>query len=236
MISVFDLRSYVLFFLIAVVIGSSTVFARDASEEYAAHLARIDTTIKQGDYSSGVRKARKFEREMLDWIIAGPRVPEYLGEIAKLYAVALAGVGEMEHAAWKWHMATGFSPDLEEAVLAGYGEAGEKLRQYLEKEAEEFDEERDFRGVLSPPKVKKNPAPRYPRAQTKLDLQCSLLVRVVIDVDGVPYLPVILESAGRPTLVYTTLDALRRWRFEPARVDGEPVPAYYVLNSRFHPH
>ena len=233
--SVPDFRSCVLFFLVAVLLGPSTVSARDASEDYAAHLARIDETIKEGDYSSGVRKARKFEREMLDWIIAGPKVPEYLSEIAKLHAVALAGVGEMEHAAWKWHMAGGFSSDLEDSILTDYGEAGEKLRKYLEKEAAEFDEERKYGGVVSPPEIKKNPEPRYPRVQSKLDLECSLLVQIVIGVDGVPLMPEILNSAGRPTLVYTTLDALRKWRFEPATVDGDPVPAYYVLNSRFHP-
>lgn len=229
-------RACVLFVLVVGLLCVSTVSARDASEEYADHLARIDTTIKKGDYKKGVRKARQFEREMLDWIIVGPKVPEYLGEIAKLYAVAPAGVDNLEHAAWKWHMAVNFSSDLEESVLADYGEAGENLLQYLEEEGERYDEDHEHSGDLSPPKVKKKIRPRYPGVQAKLDLHCSLHVQVVIGVDGVPYLPMILESAGRPTLVYTTLDALRRWRFEPAKIGDKPVPMFYVLNTTFDPH
>jgi TonB family protein len=231
-----SMRRFTIFACATAMLLSTAVQAKDASEEFATHLARIEKTIANGDYASAKRKAAKFEREMLDRIIAGPQVPEYLGEIAKLYAIALAGIGEMDHAAWKWNTGVEFSSSLTDDDLADYGEVGEQLFKHLAIELEVLREDHQHSGVIAPPEVKKTVDPRYPRIQASLDLSCSLMVQVVIETNGTPHHPVIISSGGRPTLVYTSLNALRKWRFEPARTEAGPAAAFYVLTVRFHSH
>jgi outer membrane biosynthesis protein TonB len=34
---------------------------------------------------------------------------------------------------------------------------------------------------------------------------------------------------GDPVLFFTATEAMRRWKFEPARLDGEPVKVYYRM-------
>jgi len=142
----------------------------------------------------------------------------------------------MDHAAWKWNMGVEFSSSLTDENLADYGEVGEQLFKHLSIELEGLREDHGHSGVITPPVVKKQVEPRYPRIQASLDLSCSLMVQVVIETDGTPHHPVIISSGGRPTLVYTALNALRKWRFEPARTEAGPAAAFYVLTVRFQPH
>lgn len=217
----------------AVLFLAHDVPAKDASDEFAAHLQRIETTITQGDYKSAKRKAVKFEREMLDRIIGGPRVPEYLGEIAKLHAIALAGLGEMDHAAWKWHMAREFSPSITDADLAGFGDPARRLEAHLAHELDQLHKEDEHGPTLIPPETTKTVAPRFPKPQAMLRLDCRVMVQVVIEKDGVPHFPTVVKSSGRPTLVYSTLVALRKWRFEPARTETGPATVLYILRVNF---
>lgn len=207
--------------------------AKDASEEFAAHFQRIEATIAAGDFKSAKRKSAKFEREMLDRIIGGPRVPEYLGELAKLYAIALAGVGEMDHAAWKWHMAREFSPQITDADLAGFGEPGLGLEAHLAQELDRIHKKEEHGPTLIPPETTKEVVPRFPKPQSMLRLDCRVIVQVVIEKDGVPHFPTVIKSSGRPTLVYSTLDAFRKWRFKPARTETGPAASFYVLSVNF---
>ncbi|MCP3998882.1 MAG: hypothetical protein GY722_28025 [bacterium] len=50
---------------------------------------------------------------------------------------------------------------------------------------------------------------------------------------GTPTHPVILKAEGELTLVLTSLEAFWRWKFEPAKLDGEPVDVYYNLTINF---
>lgn len=207
--------------------------ARDASEEYAAHFERIEATIAKGDFKSAKNKAAKFEREMTDWIIAGPRVPEYLGEIAKLYAIALAGLGEMDHAAWKWQMAEAIYPENTAVDLDAFGGVGTALREYIRTNSV-IVEPMDFDGdSVTAPVPTKRPDVRYPKAQGKLHLKGSVVVQVVVGVDGRPHNPKIMELSGRPVMAYAALIGLRRWQFDPATVDGEPVNSFFLLTLNF---
>ncbi len=226
-------RSIAIFAVATTFLLTSGVPAKDATDEFAAHFQRIETTIAQGDYKSAKRKAAKFEREMLDRIIGGPRVPEYLGEIAKLHAIALAGLDEMDHAAWKWQMAEAIYPQDTGSDLASFGDVGKTLQEYIRSDPILVDPMVFGEDSFTGPVMTKRPDIRYPEAQGKLHLKGSVKVQVVVGVDGRPHHPKIMKLSGRPIMAYATLSGLRRWRFDPATIDGEPVNSFFFLTMSF---
>ena len=74
---------------------------------------------------------------------------------------------------------------------------------------------------------------RYPKAQGKLKLHGSVVVRIVIGTDGRPHHPQIVRLSGRPIMAYSTLIGLRRWKFEPSMVDGRPTNAFMTITMNF---
>lgn len=45
--------------------------------------------------------------------------------------------------------------------------------------------------------------------------------------------PRVALGSGDPILLFVAFDAVREWKFEPARRNGEPVPVYYNLAVNF---
>jgi len=218
---------------LAFVLSPPLATAKDPSDDWVDRLVKIEKHIQEGRYRKAASRALRFEEEMLGSIIDGPRVPEFLGKLAALHAIALAGRGETDHAAWKWYMALEFFPEIEKIVLADYGEAGEKLKNNLGVPDANILMNDYGEAIVSPPKVKVKPKPQFPAVQREAGARCRLMVKVVIGPDGRPYGPEIINSDGRPTLVYTTLLALRRWVFEPASTESGPISTTYFLNVKF---
>jgi len=79
----------------------------------------------------------------------------------------------------------------------------------------------------------KRPDIRYPKAQGKLRLKGSVALQVVIGVDGRPHNPKITKLSGRPVMAYAALIGLRRWQFDPATIEGEPVNSFFFLTMNF---
>ncbi|MCS7173687.1 MAG: energy transducer TonB [Armatimonadetes bacterium] len=86
------------------------------------------------------------------------------------------------------------------------------------------------------------PHPAYPDVYT-LSIQRSHLtseaalrvpegrvrMKLLVQTDGTVGSVEVLVSSGIPELDRATAEALKAWRFEPARQDGRPILAYYVL-------
>ena len=139
----------------------------------------------------------------------------------------------MDHAAWKWQMARAISPETIEGDLEAYGDAGKVLDKFLKSQAF-IVEPSIFEGAAAtPPLPTKQPDIRYPKAQGKLKLHGSVVVRIVIGTDGRPHNPQIVRLSGRPIMAYSTLIGLRRWKFEPSMVDGRPTNAFMTITMNF---
>ena len=69
------------------------------------------------------------------------------------------------------------------------------------------------------------PAPRYPAASLRRGETGTVLVRATIGVDGRPRRIEVARSSGSRRLDRAAEDAIRRWRFQPAIRDGQPVEA-----------
>jgi TonB family protein len=77
-------------------------------------------------------------------------------------------------------------------------------------------------GLDSPPRILHSRFPDYPQKLRNADVTGVVVVRFFIEPDGTVSQPVV---AGTPpaALAALSLDAIREWRFEPARKNGVPV-------------
>lgn len=72
-----------------------------------------------------------------------------------------------------------------------------------------------------------NTPPRYPAASRRLGEQGRVLLALLIDIDGRVQEASVRQSSGYSRLDRAALDAVRSWRFEPARRAGKPQAAWH---------
>jgi protein TonB len=75
--------------------------------------------------------------------------------------------------------------------------------------------------------------PAYPSSARRLGLQGTTLLTVLVADDGRVANVIVTQSAGHPDLDQAAADAVRRWRFEPARRGTEKVAMWVQLPVEF---
>lgn len=78
-----------------------------------------------------------------------------------------------------------------------------------------------------------SPAPRYPPQAWRRRESGTVRVRVDVGPDGVPTSTSLVQSSNSRLLDKAALDAVRRWRFRPATVDGRPTVGTVVVPIEF---
>jgi protein TonB len=87
-------------------------------------------------------------------------------------------------------------------------------------------------GQLKPPRLVSSVLPVYPQIAKLAAVEGDVVVQASIDKDGnvsstkVLYGPMMLRQAA--------VDALSRWKYEPAQLDGKPVATQMTVRIRFH--
>lgn len=79
----------------------------------------------------------------------------------------------------------------------------------------------------------KNPPPNYPRASRRLGEQGTVIVRVLINAQGLPERSEIQTSSGFDRLDQAALEAVQRWRFVPGQRQGTPLAMWFNVPIRF---
>lgn len=74
------------------------------------------------------------------------------------------------------------------------------------------------------PRPLQMPAPSYPAQALRNGESGTVLLRVHVGADGVPYDVDLVQSSRSRALDRAASDAVRRWRFQPAMRGGQPVP------------
>lgn len=78
------------------------------------------------------------------------------------------------------------------------------------------------------------PPPDYPRQALQRRQQGTVLLRVLVDIDGRPIEVVVERSSGHALLDREAQrQVLRQWRFQPALRDGQPVQAVGLVPIDF---
>ncbi len=84
------------------------------------------------------------------------------------------------------------------------------------------------------PFLKEKPQPiRYPRWALDHDSEGTLVVAIEIRVDGTAGRWKIMQSSGHKLLDRAAVNAIRTWRFEPARERGKPIVSCIQIPIRF---
>ena len=68
-----------------------------------------------------------------------------------------------------------------------------------------------------------NPPPRYPQAAIDHGEQGSVLLSIHVLASGRADFVAVTQSSGYRILDQAAADAVSRWRFQPALLDGKPV-------------
>ncbi len=76
-------------------------------------------------------------------------------------------------------------------------------------------------------------APVYPESARRQRIEGTTLLKVRISDRGLVEAVEIARSAGHPDLDRAAAEAVRRWRFEPARRGAEPVAVWAMIPVRF---
>lgn len=75
----------------------------------------------------------------------------------------------------------------------------------------------------------KNPAPAYPAMSRRLGEEGRVVLRVFVDAEGHPGQIELKNSSGFPRLDQSAEDAVRRWKFVPARRGDEAVATWVAV-------
>lgn len=89
-----------------------------------------------------------------------------------------------------------------------------------------------FRAGITRPEILERVEPRYTELDRRARSQGTVVVEAVIDEQGRVRDVKVLRGVSRG-LDQATVDAVRRWRFRPATLDGRPVKIYYSLTVNF---
>ena len=79
-------------------------------------------------------------------------------------------------------------------------------------------------GGVSAPKAIYQPDPDYPEQARKKKYQGTVVIWMIVDAQGQPRDIRVARSIGKGGLDEKAVEAVRQWRFEPARFNGQPVP------------
>lgn len=77
------------------------------------------------------------------------------------------------------------------------------------------------------------PPPEYPRAALRNRESGTVLVRVAVDAAGMPSDVTLEKNSGSRDLDRAALEAVRKWRFQPAQRDGQAVAGSLVIPIEF---
>ncbi len=78
-----------------------------------------------------------------------------------------------------------------------------------------------------------NPAPYYPLSAKRKSIQGKVLLNVVVKTDGTAASVNISRSSGHDVLDEAALDAVKQWKFLPARSKGQLIQASVIVPIEF---
>jgi protein TonB len=78
-----------------------------------------------------------------------------------------------------------------------------------------------------------NPAPAYPPLARRAKEQGRVVLRVLVSASGTAQDVEVRTSSGYERLDRAAVEAVRRWRFVPARRGGETIPAWALVPVSF---
>lgn len=201
-------------------------------------LQLADEKLRASEWKKGASIAGNVLVEMRERIAGGEGTAPLLGLALLFRAIGEAGLGELADASWDYGAAQALHPAYAEADLTPYGPAGAALAQSrlsrpppTNSASALVDQPQGDHHIIGPKKIRGD-RPTYPEAKRDACVYGPTVIEAIINEQGTVEYPSIV-SPSDPVLALTALDALRKWRFKPALLDGKPVRVYYNLTVNF---
>ncbi len=225
---VIRMRTYSVVLLITLLTSAATADTKQVLHRWNGWMAESASHLKSGDHKAALKLCNRTIKEMIDQLGPGDASTEMFGTVLTYKAIAHAGLREQEEAVWYWQTVMNLYPQVANTDLSIYGEAGEFLKNNMSS-AELASPEGDF----ITPVLRKKTKPKFPHGAHYFGVTGELVVQVVVTPDGRVQSPAIVQALPAPTLSYVALEALRRWRFDPATAGGTPVPYLFTLTINY---
>ena len=85
---------------------------------------------------------------------------------------------------------------------------------------------------ISAPVPIRRAEPEYTEEARNAKIEGSVLIKCVIDENGIPTDPIVERSLEKG-LDEKAVEAVKKWRFKPGLKDGKPVPAHVSIQINF---
>ncbi len=195
-------------------------------------MARSTKALRAGDYERALKLSSWVVKDMMESLGTGHDATRAFGIALTHRALALAGLGRNEEALWEWHTILSLFPGFARGDVGTFGAPGAFLvANPLPPEPPGFDPEVAAR--IRPPKELERVPPRFPEGARQFRTTGTLVVRVAITKEGTVSSPRVLTPLPAPTLSYAALEAIRKWRYEPAMLDGVPIATTLTVNVTY---
>ena len=86
---------------------------------------------------------------------------------------------------------------------------------------------------VTAPRLVQRVEPKYPEVARRARMSGQVIIEAVITDRGEVISPRVMKSTTESMLNQAALDAVRQWRYEPARFRGQPVPVYVTVTVTF---
>ncbi|HJQ40545.1 MAG TPA: energy transducer TonB [Thermoanaerobaculia bacterium] len=222
------MRTYGAVLLITLITSTASAGTNEVLDRWNGWMAESASHLKSGEHKAALKLCNRTIKEMIDQLGPGDASTEMFGTVLTYKAIAHAGLREQDEAVWYWQTVRNLYPKVADADLSMYGEAGEFLKNNM-TDAELPAPEGDY----ITPVLRKKYKPKFPNGAHYFGVTGELVVQVVVTPDGRVQSPAIVQALPAPTLSYVALEALRRWRFEPARAGGTAVPYLFTLTINY---
>jgi hypothetical protein len=225
------MKSFLISILLLAVVSSSA-FGSDR---------KLQEWLSTGSWSQGVEYCnRKLADDVSRQSDLRSVSTEYLSRLAVYCAALASGKGDELSSNWWWYTAASIDLEAAQSLLPELRKMG--LLQTLPAprsrgplSAREASEEKMVR-LLSgdivpgtPPRLLNKPRmSSYMLRPITGVAGATVTVEVVVSRDGVPQQPLLVDAHALPVHVLFAYRYLSTWRFEPAKVNDEPVACFYT--------
>ena len=86
-------------------------------------------------------------------------------------------------------------------------------------------------GQLQPPRLLSSSPPAYPPDARRQRVQGEVVLDALVDETG--KVVEMAVTSGPPALQSAAREAVRNWKYAPARLNGEPIPVHTTVKVRF---
>lgn len=215
----------------------------EAAKNWQRRLQKTDQQLRAAEWNKPRREAGRLVGEMLAAIEIDEGTAATLGLTLTFRALAEAGAGDVAAGSWDWLAAQALQPDLNDVSLDPYGAGGKSLEPYRRHDdgtlslaaVRAFGTPEPATGERSAPKKISGDLPRYPKALRATCAQGTARIAVTVDASGRPVHPRWLDASGGPAMALALFEAVRLWRYEPARRGGRAVAADVEIEHPFDP-